>query len=1276
MKIYQLIFCKTFIALFLLLSFHSLAQKPKGLSPKKAISQYKFKLWTSENGLPTNGALSIIQAKNGYLWIGTFNGLVKFDGININVIDHSKIPHFKSNTFTNFYEDADSSLWIGSQGGIVVFKNNKWKVYTVENGLPSSNVDAIFKDKKGTVWAGTASGLCYLKDSSFTNSGLPEELKGINVYDILQDDHENLWLSTNGKGIFSYNLETKTFKNYNSENGLSDNYVRTLTLDKKGNLWIPTGKGLDCLLPEGEIKSYSEKDGLNDNSVAKVFEDSQGVIWIGTSKGLARLYKGEISTLGEKEELAAHNVTDILEDNEGNIWVTTYRSGLYQLHNGKFTNFTREEGLTGKLVYSIAKNDENSYLIATNNGLSIINGNQISDLKTNKPLPDQVVRDVFKDSKGIIWASTTKGLAKIENGNTTVFTEKDGLPSDYIRLCYEDHYGNIWIGTPNGLAKYSNGRFITFTKEDGLSNNFILSVFQDSKGRMWISTRQGITRLSGGKFEHFNTKDGLAGEVNFRFFEDKEGVIWIGANGGLTRYKDDTFTVLNKQHGLFTDIAFSILEDDDGYFWITCNDGIYKVKREELNLVAEGKIEKATSILYNKDDGMKVSECTANARPLKSKDGRLWFPTFDGITVIDPSNITINPIPPKVVIEGINVNGTKISDIQHINLSPDNQRIKINFTGLSYSNPEKVFFKYKLEGFENNWQIAGSNREVFYTNLPPGNFTFKVIAKNHDGIWNEKGTKIVFFKPTQFYKTTAFFITTGLVVFTLIVLIFKYRVRNIRNQNNELEKMVQKRTMEMEKQQKEAIAQKDKLEETYRNFQQLSEIGQLVTSHLNVKDIVNTVYEQIDHMMNVSIFAVALYNEKTRTLDFTGREPGSDELLFDSDSIDQKDMLSAYCYNQQEELLITDIKTDTRDFVERAKNNRYQGKWKSAIYLPLNSKDIKLGVIALQSEEPCVYQDYHIDILRNLAVYIGIAISNANNYAKIEESNSEIAKQHEVISNIHNKVTASINYARRIQEAALPSLEKMRTGLKDVFVLYKPKDIVSGDFYWYSEVKGDDGNSKIVVVAADCTGHGVPGAIMSIAGENFLNQVVNIRGITSPDLILQELDKSVRTAFRQDTSNNKDGMDIALCVIDKKKKEIEFAGAYNPLIFIENNELNIIKGNKVSIGGQAEGEKVFKKNKVKIGETVMTTEGETTEVSEETKPSTPMTCYIFSDGFPDQFSPIHKRKFLLKRFKEKLLEIHHRPLEEQKLILDSTLEDWKGDEKQIDDILVVGFRIF
>jgi serine phosphatase RsbU (regulator of sigma subunit)/methyl-accepting chemotaxis protein len=457
-----------------------------------------------------------------------------------------------------------------------------------------------------------------------------------------------------------------------------------------------------------------------------------------------------------------------------------------------------------------------------------------------------------------------------------------------------------------------------------------------------------------------------------------------------------------------------------------------------------------------------------------------------------------------------------------------------------------------------------------------------------------------------------------------------------------LEDLVEARTAEVRRQKQEIEHQKEVLEQSFKNVQLLSEIGRLISSFLSVEGIAEQAYASINQLMDADTFAIGVLQKESQELKFIGGIENNLELPIFSYKLDNDTSFAVRCVNQQRELFISDLLAEGSLAIDHTTTNLVDIT-RSLIYLPLIGKEGILGVITVQSFQPNAYSDYHLNILRNLAIYTSTALENANAYRQIELQKASIEQ-------INNKINASLNYASRIQAALLPDLAELEQRLPESFVLFRPREIVSGDFYWFQEK-----NHRLFIAVADCTG--VPGAFMSMIGHDLLNEMVNEKGLTDVGQILTLMHLRVRQALRQETSQNRDGMDIALCAIDQTNQQIEFAGAKSGLVYFQNGQLGQIKGNNSPVGGwQREATRSFDKHTVSFA-------------------NQPTTFYLFSDGYKDQFGGPQNTKLTSKSFHKLLTTLHEQPMGQQRTLLDQALGDWMQDRAQLDDILVMGARV-
>ncbi|MBT32917.1 MAG: hypothetical protein CMO01_24940 [Thalassobius sp.] len=803
---------------FLILLRSNVFGQDKGLNPERSLSQYHLNIWASEQGLPSQGANGIVQSEEGYIWLATYEGLSRFDGISIDPINPVDTENRLSiNSFKSIYKEPEGKLWMAANGGgLLSYYNNKWEVYNTENGLPSNIVNSVHYTNNKILWVGTANGAAYMQENKFTQNNIDPILTQVVVNDIAEDNEGNLWFATMSNGLIKASNKGKVIKHYTVAEGLNSDVVHQIHIEKiTGSIWIGTNKGIKILFKGEKLINFAYGDLLSDKTIRKIYEDKNGSIWIGTNRGLSRFNNNRLEFISENSNLSIHDVTDITEDNNGSLWVSTYRSGFYQLVQGKFITYSTPQGLAGKTINGVIEIAKDSILVATNNGLSqfkqgwnfspaLINGKAV--------LENKDVRDLIKDSKGNFWFATADKLYLYSaDQELKIFSKKDGLASNYVRYVYEDRQNNIWIATENGLNLYKDGTFKTYTKEDGLSNNRIHFIYQDTEGIIWISTEEGLNKFSNGKFENFFISDGLSGNVVFKIHEDADQVLWIGTNGGITRLKNGELSSITKKDGLKINSVFDILEDRRGFFWIPNNQGIYRIDKEQLNVLASGGSLELDDIMYKAGDGMMVNSCTANARSLISSKGEYWIPTPEGVTVIPyPEHPDANNIPPKILVESIYLNGKEIPYTNPLNLPSGNNQLVVNFTGLDYHSPERVSFSYSLSGFL-SMTPKSKKREAVLTNIPPGEYKFTIVAFNNDNA--QSNFSFTINKEPQFYQTSWFVILIAILSLALLALVVKYFISPFKRENKRLEKLVEERTAVIRQSEQELIRKNEKIED-------------------------------------------------------------------------------------------------------------------------------------------------------------------------------------------------------------------------------------------------------------------------------------------------------------------------------------------------------------------------------------------------------------------------------------------------------------------------------
>jgi ligand-binding sensor domain-containing protein/signal transduction histidine kinase len=774
------------------------------LDPEKSLTQYTQTVWATEQGLPSNSVVAIAQTTEGYLWIGTEEGLARFDGVRFTIFDKKNTPALQSNHVSALSTASDGTLWIGTQGGgLTKYRDGKFVTYTTREGLGNDVVLSLYEDTKGALWVGTnGGGLQRFKNGKFTryttSDGLPTEA----IFSLSGGKDGSLWIGTRaGLGRF----KDGRFATYSTKDGLPDNYVRCVYVDPAGAVWVGTNEGGVSKFENGHFTSYTTRNGLSNNTIWSILRDRAGSIWIGTDAGgLNRLDDGAMTHYSVEDGLPVDTVMTVFEDRESNLWVGTRGGGLVRLKDSPFTVFTSRQGLSGDVVLPVFQDHAGVIWVGTNGkGLNCLkDGKVIRTYSKKEGLSDDVILAIAEDHEGSMWIATRKGLDRLKNARLTRLTTADGLPTDLVLSLYTDHQGVLWAGTRAGLCRFDGRAFITYTTKDGLSNDYAIAIYEDRQNTLWIGTGGGgLNKFENGRFTSFTKRNGLSSDSIWSVTGDQDGTLWIGtAGGGLDRFKNGKFTVYTVREGLFDDELFAVLDDHEGNLWMSSNRGIFRVPKSQLNAYAEGRLKSITADAYDTSDGLKTKECNGGFQPAawRTKDGRLLFPTMKGLTVVDPKRLGRNMLPAPVVIEQATVDGVSFDANQPIRAKPGPGRLEFEFTALSFVSPERLRFKYRLDNFDRDWTDAGTRRVAYYTNVPPGDYKFTVVARNDNGVWNKTGDSVALVIAPHYYQSRPFLALCVALAAGLCLGFYRLRIKHLKANEKRLLVLVDQRTQALQ----------------------------------------------------------------------------------------------------------------------------------------------------------------------------------------------------------------------------------------------------------------------------------------------------------------------------------------------------------------------------------------------------------------------------------------------------------------------------------------------
>lgn len=753
-----------------------------GVGPGAAFGSSAFlqRIWQSGQGMPHNLVNCLLQTRDGYIWVGTRRGVARFDGVRFKTVE---IPELRIQNVTSLCEDRNGHLWAATEGGVYHLQQAGTLLYERTNGLAGDNVRALCTGRDGSIWIGTSAGLSQLKEGKLRNFTRNDGLAHNIVRALCEDDDGTIWIGTDG----GLNQLKNSVVSAPPSAGELPKGVRAICLDHQRKLCVGTENGLYRRTGTGWDQLSKSHGRLSDNFVSALYNDRKGRLWIGTYGGLNWIEGGKIHTEFTADGAAYDQVNGIMEDHEGSIWVGS-KEGLTRLKARPFTPITRQHGLTYNNTMSILEDRAGTFWCGTWGGGLFEVRNEGEGIVVTNTFPNSRVLSLCEGRDGSLWFGTDHGggLYRKKNGVWQHYDEKDGLgniKTDQVPipvLC-EDRSGSLWIGTSRALIQFKDGKFVHYTTRDGLAGNTIRSLFEDREGVLWIGTNEGLTRYQDGKFTNFTTSDGLSHDMVLDFHEDKEGALWIAtAGGGLCRMRREAeprFTSYGARDGLFSNEALEVLEDDDGYLWMTCLRGIYRVSKKALDQFDRKEIESIPCTSYGADDGLLSIVCCNVAKPAtwKGTDGRLWFATTKGLAVADPG-IKASEAPPTVFVEELLADKRVVTSRHHyktaslapgridknipgingVKIPPGRGELEIHYTALSLQAPEKNRFKYKLEGVDPEWVDAETRRVAYYNNLPPGDYTFRVMACNPHSIWNTTGETMKFTLLPHYWQTLWF----------------------------------------------------------------------------------------------------------------------------------------------------------------------------------------------------------------------------------------------------------------------------------------------------------------------------------------------------------------------------------------------------------------------------------------------------------------------------------------------------------------------------------------
>ncbi len=745
--------------------------------PPNAPSRHVLDVWKSERGLPSNSVFALTPDRSGYLWLGTQDGLARFNGKSFSLFARANTPAFRDDLIKTLYLDRRGTLWIGSYGGdLLSLRHGRFRLHRFGKRDVSRPIYSLVEDHLGNLWIGTNSGLFYRPPGDTDRFSEIPGFSGKKIMGLVEDGSGRLWVATDTKGL--YRLEQRRWRRLPLNAKGTEIVINTLCLLRDGRVWIGTRSGLYGIQGE-EVACLTLGKGLSNNIIC-LLQDRRGDLWAGTENGLYRIANQKTGMAADGRATADGLIYSLCEDPEGSLWVGTLGGGLIQMRDARFTFYADLQG-PGNGMIRCLQEDESGGIWA--GGASGYLGRYSDDRFREVVLPSRnrndEVQSLESDRAGSLWIGTTGGLLRFRGGAFQSVPRLFPREDVNVRFILSDRRDRLWVaGWGRGLAcRSADGKSVLFTAASGLGDDRINCLLEDRQGNLWIGSESGVRFGRLGEDLALHLRLALGDCEAMSAYEDGDGAVWIGTyNHGLKVHKDGRWGSLTVDQGLFDNRVYAILEDAGGHLWLTSERGIFMAKKTELENAAFDPRQRIHGRLFDESDGLSSRICN-NGSPAawKDKAERMWFATLKGVALIDPLRIRQNEMAPTMLVEEVVVDNRSLPiagsrGATPLRLEAGSKRFEFKYTALSFIRSDRIEFKYKLEGYDENWTPAGGRREAFYNDLRPGRYRFRVTAANADGVWNPAGASFAFYLRPFVYQTGWFMVLAAMAFAALSAL--------------------------------------------------------------------------------------------------------------------------------------------------------------------------------------------------------------------------------------------------------------------------------------------------------------------------------------------------------------------------------------------------------------------------------------------------------------------------------------------------------------------------
>jgi ligand-binding sensor domain-containing protein/serine phosphatase RsbU (regulator of sigma subunit)/PAS domain-containing protein len=1136
-------------------------------------------------------------------------------------------------------QDLDGYLLLGTNDGIYKYDGHSAMPFLKENAVLRKEISAIFIDSKEIIWIGTKTGKVYFVQKNKIDS--VDFLKEPNEEKITSfcENGTGICIGTYGNGIYTF-LKGET-KHFTNTNGLSDNVVYKIVSNGKNSIWCGTDAGItevETIFTNPVFTVISDKSGLPDNIVRDINLENGHLLISMQDSGVCyyNFNKKRIERNPFFSNWGLGTVLDAYSLRSDKLVIGTEKNGLIQINQGRLYVYDYNDYIHIPHINHLFVDREKQIWAATKRGISQFTERRYDFINSSKGLNDDKILALAIDNDNAVWVGTTKGISKIMNDDQgkTIVSKIQDLDKYTISCAAKAPDGNIWFGTYGFgiivLSSETKNSVIFNSKEDKLSNDNISNIYFADKNTVYISTLGGglikaKVELEGKekRFEvekTYTESEGLGSNYVYAAITDNNSNLFVATDGGgLQVLEKETFTDLTKKYKLNSNTVFSLCKDRYNAIWAASNaNGVLKYDGKSLTAIGmsaglrdeepQQLIATDNTVFAINSKGIDKINCQDNSvsyydlfdgdlepnlNAIVFSQNKIYSGTNNGVMIFRTNQEAGDSIKPLVVIKSFFLNYKPFPIDSIFEFKHNQNNLAFAFDGIWLKNPEKLKFRYRLHGLEEDWIYSDEGKLVNYNNLGSGNYTFIVQVKNEEDVWSDP-TGHSFIILTPIWKRWWFWVLVFAVGATGVYSFVTYRLKALQRENVLLERRVKERTYQIEKQ------------------------------------------SEIIELKNIELEQLSLVASKTDNVVLILDPDGKLEYINESFVKLNKLSIEALKKNYGETIYELSNNPNIKEIINEAVANK-----RSVNYESLNKK-VEPGIEMWESSTLTPIFDDDGSLKKIIIIDTDVTLRK---------------KQEQIITQKNKDITDSIAYARKIQHAILPSYAIIKNHLPDSFILYMTKDIVSGDFYWFSNF-----NDYSIIAAVDCTGHGVPGAFMSLIGYNQLNRIVNEERITDPKNILMELNNGVLGVLHKHESESKDGMDIAICKINHKQNTLEYAGAMRPLWMVTQTD----KGPDI---------KEIKADKIPIGTKQTDRESPISYTTHTIQTTKNDTFYIFTDGYADQFGGKNDKKYSTGKFKQLLLDNSKFDFATQEKNIRNEHLHWKDNNEQVDDILIIGFRV-